>query len=164
MFNCFIQFTPPRVYKCNLFIIIKSDVSTFPTVFIFSLVVFEVVVPPNSVSFYVHLYISRKIWGFLSILTVQSTMPASPRIRKGMKVAFVCSHITLIIITLRTYLKALNVWKDWQLYYVKYVSAIKSTLSFIFFAIYEAVRFSLPMSLMIIVRICEIYRIIKSEV
>ena len=57
-------------------------------------------------------------------------MCANNRVHYGMKVPFVCLHITLHIIIMQTYLKALNIWNAHQIYSAEYVSEINSILSY----------------------------------
>ena len=72
----------------------------------------------------------------------------------------------LIIIIMQTYLKALNLWNDWQIYFVERVSKINQILSIILTQFMGLCVFNLPNSLTMIVRIHLLYLtiIIKSEV
>ena len=140
----------------HLIIIIKSEVLTFPiAVIYFCCCVSEVVV-------------SRESWTFCHLLLCSRMMCANNKVHYDSMVVFVCLHITLPHYHRYTdlsesieLLKCLS-----RTSCLSCVSKIKSIFSIIFHAIYGAVRIQLPISPMMVVRICVLYRIaiIKSEV
>ena len=84
-------------------------------------------------------YISREHWDFVSIIGVHSMMYATDRVHYGLWVVFVCLPITVIIIIMQTYRKALNLHNACQIYAVVCASEITSMLSIILYSIYGAV-------------------------
>ena len=76
------------------------------------------------------------------IIIVQFMMSANIRIRFGLQIVlFVCRVHHLIIIIWQTYLKALDLWNDCQIYFVECVCKIKHILPVIHYAICGAVCF-----------------------
>ena len=124
------------IFVTHFIIIIKLEVSVFPTVVIFSMAVcLRWLYHHMQSASYTYMYIPGK--QFLSLCNL--TMCANNRVYYGLMVVFVCLHTTLPHYHHSTYLKVLNFWNTCQLYFVECVSKIKSILSIIFHAICGAV-------------------------
>ena len=111
----------------------------------------------------IYVYIPRNL-GFVSIITMQSTMRANCRIHWGLKVVFVCYHITLSPISLSSlcmqiYLMAFNIQNACQVYSVERVPKIVLILSIIFIQHMWLCVFSFSIPLVMIMRIYVLYLI-----
>ena len=80
--------------------------------------------------------------GKLLLQNIQSVIWANNWVHYGPTVVFIYLHYVIAII-LQIYLKALNLQNACQVYSVEWVSKIKSSLSFNFYAIYRAVCFQI---------------------
>ena len=110
-------------------------------------------------------YISKGSFFFVSISNVPSRMCAK-KIHCGLRVVFVCLHITLSHYHHYTNLsESIEHIKCFQVYSVECVFKIKSTVAIIFYAIYRAVcvqfkNFSLKIVKIFVLRL---FIIIKSQ-
>ena len=133
--------TGPFQHRCwkdisiaHVIIIIKSEVSTFPIVIIFS-----VVVCLRCLSHHILLPIAYIFWEnreFVFIIIVQFMMSANNRIRFVLKIVFVCSSITP-----SHYHHCANLSEDielinaCQIYFVECVGKIRHILSVVHYTI-----------------------------
>ena len=140
-FGC-VQLAHPSLSDCNdifvnhHFIVIILEVSIFPILAIFSVVMcmglFHDVL--SSVT-----YVSREQWDTVSISDVQSPVCANDRVYYVLRVVFFCCTLRyLIIIIMQIYPKALDFWNAYHVYVTECASKIKSIPSIIFYSIYRS--------------------------
>ena len=79
------------IFIAHVIIIIKSEVSTFPIVIIFSVVVCLRCLLHHILSRIAYTF--RENWDFVLIIIVQFMMSANNRIRYGLQIVFVCLYI-----------------------------------------------------------------------
>ena len=151
----------------------KSEVSTFPIVVIFfRACVSEVVLPSYLYMYiyiiYIYIYISRESWGFRLWLLCSLMICTNNRVHCGLMVVYGHLHITLLHYRRYADLPECIELLKWSSnsFCLECVSEIRSILSIIFMQYMGLCVFSLPMSLMVIVRIpvFDLIIIIKSEV
>ena len=146
----------------------QSEVSTFPIVVIFFRgYVSEVVVLSYAVCWHIYIYPGKAgfcVFNYCAVLWCAQIMEF---IMTWWLYTFICTLHYLIIIIMQTYLKVLSCWNACQIYSVTSMCLRWGKFSQLYFLQYMGLCvFSLPISLMVIVRIpvLDLIIIIKSEV